>query len=140
MGGVSDRLPSGGSCVRKSYLCLVSGRVIGGAMTLVHESKSNSVLASAVRFAKYFAALLVLGTAYFALAKAGLLLASASVHQSVTPIWPATGLAIGCMLLWGVRMWPAVLLGAFAANATNDIAETTSTTLLIISSAIAVGN
>ncbi|PWT84048.1 MAG: hypothetical protein C5B56_16205 [Proteobacteria bacterium] len=107
-------------------------------MTLVHESKSNSVLASAVRFAKYVGALLVLGVAYFALAKAGLLLAS--LHESVTPIWPAAGLAIGCMLLWGVRMWPAVLLGAFAANATNDIAETTSTTLLITSSAIAVGN
>jgi len=137
MGGVSGWLAAGAARPKFTIL-LVSGRVIGGAMTLVQERKARSVLAAVLRLAKYVATLVVLGTAYFVLARAGLMLAS--VHPSATPIWPATGLAIGCMLVFGLRVWPAVLLGAFAANATNELANLTPTNLLIASSAIAVGN
>ncbi|MGA7611632.1 MAG: MASE1 domain-containing protein, partial [Xanthobacteraceae bacterium] len=107
-------------------------------MTLVQERKSASVLAASLRVAKYIVTLVVLGTAYFVLARAGLLLAT--IHPSATPIWPATGLAIGCMLVFGLRVWPAILLGAFAANATNEIADFTSTNLLLTSSTVALGN
>jgi len=55
--------------------------------------------------------------AYFALAKFGLRLAS--INPSASPIWPPTGLALATILLGGLRMWPAIFIGAFAANATT---------------------
>ena len=55
--------------------------------------------------------------AYFALAKLGLGLAS--IHPSVSPIWPASGLAIAAGLLWGYRALPGIFAGAFLANATT---------------------
>jgi PAS domain S-box-containing protein len=65
--------------------------------------------------------------AYFVLAKLGLQLAS--VHPSASPIWAPTGFALAVVLLGGPRLWPAVFIGAFAANATT--AGTLETSLLI---------
>src|SRR5262245_39256365 len=56
----------------------------------------------------------VVGAVYFSLAKIGLMLAS--IHPSASPFWPATGLACAAMLLFGYRIWPAILAGAFLAN------------------------
>ncbi|MEA2988254.1 MAG: hypothetical protein QOG83_965, partial [Alphaproteobacteria bacterium] len=67
--------------------------------------------------AAYALELCIIGAVYFALAKGGLALAS--IHPSATPIWPPTGLALAAVLLRGFRVWPAILLGAFAANATT---------------------
>jgi PAS domain S-box-containing protein len=64
---------------------------------------------------------------YFVLAKLGLQLAS--LHPSASPIWAPTGLALAVVLLGGPRLWPAVFIGAFAANATT--AGTLETSLLI---------
>ena len=58
-----------------------------------------------------------LGLIYFSLAKIGL--THASVNPSASPIWPPTGLAIAVLLLRGYRVWPAILVAAFAANATT---------------------
>ena len=69
--------------------------------------------------------------AYFLLAKLGLQLAS--IHPSASPIWPPTGLAFATVILGGVRFFPAILVGAFAANAVT--AGTLET-----SAVIAVGN
>jgi PAS domain S-box-containing protein len=75
-------------------------------------------LASGLRSAvRYLATLAAIGLAYFVLAKLGLRLAS--VNPSASPIWPPTGLALAAVLLGGLRMWPAILAGAFAANATT---------------------
>src|SRR5438094_4457303 len=60
---------------------------------------------------------LVLAAVYFAAAKLGLMLAF--VHASATAVWPPTGIALASMLLLGPRVWPAILLGAFLANATT---------------------
>ncbi|MFZ0841204.1 MAG: MASE1 domain-containing protein, partial [Xanthobacteraceae bacterium] len=107
-------------------------------MTLVLQRKSDSVLGRAIWLAKYIATLLVLGVSYFALAKAGLSLAS--IHPSASPVWPCTGVALGCVLVGGLRLWPAILLGAFAANVTNNITDPTSVDVLLTSAAIAIGN
>ena len=69
--------------------------------------------------------------AYFVLAKFGLQLAS--INPSASPIWPPTGLALAAVLLWGMRIWPAIFIGAIAANATT--AGTLET-----SAVIAIGN
>ena len=82
-------------------------------------------------FVRYLVALLVVAAAYFVLAKLGLRLAS--VNPSASPIWPPSGIALAAILLGGWRMFPAILIGAFAANATT--AGTLQT-----SAVIALGN
>jgi signal transduction histidine kinase len=68
---------------------------------------------------------------YCATARLGLELAV--VARPVSIIWPATGLALALLVLRGRRFWPAILLGAFAANVLND-------TSVIASTGIALGN
>jgi signal transduction histidine kinase/ActR/RegA family two-component response regulator len=80
---------------------------------------------------QHAAILLGVSVGYFVCAKAGLLLAS--INPSATPIWPATGLALSAVLLLGYRVTPAILLGAFLANATTTGSVATS-------GAIAIGN
>ena len=58
-----------------------------------------------------------IGIAYFVLAKIGLTLAS--INSSTSAIWPATGFALASVLVWGYRVWPAVLVASFAANVAN---------------------
>ena len=77
--------------------------------------------------ARYLAALVVVAAGYYALAKLGLQLAS--INPSASPIWPPTGLALAAVLLGGLRIWPAIFIGAFAANATT--AGTLETSALI---------
>jgi len=51
---------------------------------------------------------------YFVVAKLGLQLAS--VQPNATPIWPATGIGMAAVLLWGHRISPAVFIAAFVVN------------------------
>jgi PAS domain S-box-containing protein len=53
--------------------------------------------------------------AYVAAAQVGFRVAF--VAEQVTTVWPPTGIALGTLLLCGTRLWPAVWLGAFLANA-----------------------
>ncbi len=73
---------------------------------------------------RYLAVLVVVAFAYYGMAKLGLRLAS--INPSASPIWPATGLALAAMLLGGLRIWPAVFIGAFAANFTTAGTPVTS--------------
>jgi PAS domain S-box-containing protein len=57
---------------------------------------------------------LLIAIVYFAGAELGLSLAS--IHENVTPVWPPTGIAIASLLIFGLRVWPGVFLGALAAN------------------------
>ncbi len=82
-------------------------------------------------FVRYISILLVVAAAYFVLAKLGLQLAS--VNPSASPIWAPSGIALAAALLGGLRVWPAIFVGAFAANAIT--AGTLETSALI-----AVGN
>ena len=51
---------------------------------------------------------------YFLAAKFGLSLAF-FIPQATT-IWPPTGVAIAALLLFGMELWPGILIGAFAIN------------------------
>ena len=62
---------------------------------------------------------LLIAIVYFAGAELGLSLAT--LHQSVTPVWPPTGIAIAAMLIFGGRAWPGVFIGALAANLTTGV-------------------
>jgi signal transduction histidine kinase/DNA-binding response OmpR family regulator/integral membrane sensor domain MASE1 len=59
-------------------------------------------------------ALMLLTLCYALIARASLLLAFA--HTNATPVWPPSGIAFAAILLMGYRAWPAIFLGALAAN------------------------
>jgi diguanylate cyclase (GGDEF)-like protein len=59
----------------------------------------------------------VLAAIYFAAGKLGLTLAL--VNPSATAVWPAAGIALAALLIFGYWAWPGVLLGAFLANVTT---------------------
>ncbi|HLY75296.1 MAG TPA: MASE1 domain-containing protein [Planctomycetota bacterium] len=54
---------------------------------------------------------------YFLTGKLGLKLAFD--HPSATAVWAPTGIALGALVLWGLRFWPAIFLGAFFVNLTT---------------------
>jgi PAS domain S-box-containing protein len=56
--------------------------------------------------------------AYFVAGRLGLSLAF--VHSSASAVWPATGVAIAAVLLFGPRLWPAISVGAFLVNVTTS--------------------
>jgi PAS domain S-box-containing protein len=57
---------------------------------------------------------LALGLAVLVASRVGGSLSTLSGHPS--PFWPATGFAVGGLLLGGRRLWPAVMAGAFLSN------------------------
>src|SRR5437763_17115694 len=86
-----------------------------GALTSLTHSPSWSRRMDA-RYG-YPVRLAIVCAVYFGAAKAGL--AFAFANQSVTSIWPPTGIALAAVLIWGYRMWPAIAVGAFLANITT---------------------
>ncbi len=68
---------------------------------------------------RWLARALALAAAYFVVAKIGL--RYATIGPSISPVWPPTGLAVAALVLLGPGYWPAILLGAFLANATTSI-------------------
>lgn len=63
---------------------------------------------------KFLGSVFLFAAAYFLAGKLGLSLAT--LNSSVSPVWPATGLAISLLFLKGIRYWPAVAIGAFFVN------------------------
>jgi PAS domain S-box-containing protein len=54
------------------------------------------------------------GVLYFLAGMAGL--AVPFTAENVSPVWPASGVALACLLLFGWRCWPAICLAAFLVN------------------------
>ncbi|MCA8963846.1 MAG: CHASE domain-containing protein [Planctomycetes bacterium] len=76
-------------------------------------------------------AVVLVGVAYVLAAEFGLRLAL--LHSSVSPLWPAAGVALASLVLFGRRAWIGVAAGAFAANALTGIGA-------LPAASIAVGN
>ena len=55
--------------------------------------------------------------AYVVAAK--LCLRLASIHPSVSPVWPPTGIAVATLVALGLRFWPSIFAGAFLVNITT---------------------
>ncbi|HEX6440314.1 MAG TPA: MASE1 domain-containing protein, partial [Candidatus Binatia bacterium] len=60
------------------------------------------------------AAILALTVIYFSAGIFGLSLASSNPNASA--VWPSSGIALAAILLWGFKLWPGILLGAFLVN------------------------
>ncbi|SHM18273.1 Integral membrane sensor domain MASE1 [Streptomyces yunnanensis] len=61
---------------------------------------------------------LVLAAVYYGAAKIGLLEQVVIAGAVVTPLWPPTGIALSCLLLLGLRMWPGIAVGTFLVIST----------------------
>src|SRR3954470_3291892 len=60
----------------------------------------------------------LLAALYMVSGKLGLLLAVPPGYATI--IWPASGIAIGMLIVHGTRLWPGVLIGSFLLNALNS--------------------
>ncbi|MBC7944932.1 MAG: MASE1 domain-containing protein [Burkholderiales bacterium] len=82
----------------------------------------------------------VLAVVYYLAALLGSLLAYAGTN--VSPVWPPSGIALAAILVLGYRVWPGILLGAFAASLTVFAATHTAgaSTPAFVALAIAVVN
>src|SRR5437879_10982007 len=70
-----------------------------------------------VPYLVYLVTVAVLAAVYLIAAKLGLKLAF--VHASATAVWPPTGIALAAFLVFGYRVWPGILAGAYLANITT---------------------
>lgn len=66
---------------------------------------------------KNLTTLAILAVVYFVAGKLGLQLAY--VNANATAVWPCTGIAVAALLLYGYRVWPGILVGAFMVNLTT---------------------
>ena len=64
----------------------------------------------------YLSRLFVLAAAYFAAAKLALWTGAATGHTAA--VWPASGVALACLLLLGFRVWPGIWIGTALAGVT----------------------
>jgi diguanylate cyclase (GGDEF)-like protein len=69
------------------------------------------------RYFSYVVAILLLFVIYFSIAKLGL--SFDAVSRFATLVWFPSGIAVATLLLFGYRLWPAILLGAFLVNLVN---------------------
>jgi signal transduction histidine kinase len=63
---------------------------------------------------RYAFAVAILAAVYVVAARAGLMMDA--VGGFATLVWPPSGLALAALLIFGPRLWPGILIGAFAAN------------------------
>ncbi|MBF0443979.1 MAG: CHASE domain-containing protein [Magnetococcales bacterium] len=92
------------------------------------------------RVAKSIASILLLSIVYLLAGKAGLVLAIPPGYA--TAIFPASGVALAALLIWGWRLWPGVFLGSFSLNIWASLAATQQVftfTTVAISAGIGIG-
>jgi signal transduction histidine kinase len=79
--------------------------------------------------ARYLLGLAGLALAYFLLGSLGLLFST--VHRSVSPLWPPTGVAFAVLFAGGFRFWPGVALGTLAVTLTSELPLTVSLSMIV---------
>jgi signal transduction histidine kinase len=72
------------------------------------------------RAALYAGGTVLLALVYYGAAKAG---QSLRYTASVAAMWPPAGVGIAALYLWGLRWWPAILLGDLVVNAEQHFAD-----------------
>ena len=72
---------------------------------------------------RYLAGSALLGFVYYGSARLGL--RYASIGQSISLVWPPTGIAIAALTMLEIRYWPAIAIAALLANAATSVPLTT---------------
>jgi len=86
----------------------------------------------------YILELVIVGVVYFALANAGSMIAT--FYSNAMPVWAPAGFALAAVLLFGIRVWPAICVAAIAAGPPTDIVDAAVANSILMSSTIAIGN
>ncbi|MYW08776.1 hypothetical protein GT034_10530 [Streptomyces sp. SID2563] len=72
---------------------------------MIHSERNRRHLVAVLR-------VVGVAAAYYGAARLGLL-REVTVHGAVvTPLWPPTGIALGCLLYFGLRVWPGIAVGS----------------------------
>ncbi len=95
------------------------------------DSTSLSPHSGAQRPGRLVLAGLATVVVYVLSAELGLQLAL--VHQNVTAVWPPSGVALAALLIFGIRLWPAITTGALIVNVIAG-------TPIAVAAGIATGN
>lgn len=106
---------------------------------MIHETSEGRLINKAFtkhpvqtsRTTAYLTQLVLVLVAYFVVGVVGLAVPFTS--GNVSPVWPASGVALGAILLVGYRIWPAIALAAFLVNLLTPIPP-------VAALGIAVGN
>jgi PAS domain S-box-containing protein len=77
---------------------------------MTHESDKLGVAPRAV--GKYLAQIAIVFAVWFVAGKIGQILPTIN-NGGIGPVWPASGIALAALLLFGYRVWPGVAAGAF---------------------------
>ncbi|HEY9328649.1 MAG TPA: MASE1 domain-containing protein [Streptomyces sp.] len=81
--------------------------------------------------------ILAVAGAYYVAADLGLL-RQVTVHGAVvSPLWPPTGIALGALLVMGLRVWPGIALGSLLVIATLSGSVSASTVLVVAGNTLA---
>jgi signal transduction histidine kinase len=88
---------------------------------------------------RYVAALAVVAVAYYLAGRVGLELAY--LDGAVAALWPPAGLGLAVLFLYGVRLWPAIvmgdlLLGDYSTPLGTVLAQTLGNTLAVVVGAL----
>ena len=90
------------------------------------------------RFLQQIGGIAALAAAYAVAGRLALLLAIPPGYA--TAVWPAAGVALACVLLWGYRLWPGVLIGSFVVNVgTSWDSSSIAATLESLAIAVSIG-
>ena len=111
--------------------------MFGPVIPLPEDTKplGQSINQKLLAFKKMLAVFVV----YFVVARLSLLVDFQSTN--ISPVWPPSGIALAAMLLFGYRVWPAVMVGAFLTNLTAFFSHHPAGPYLFITSLlISVGN
>lgn len=74
--------------------------------------------APAARWGALLVGVPALAAVYFISGKLGL--RQAVANENATTVWPPTGIALAALLVFGIRLWPGVYLGALLVNLTTS--------------------
>lgn len=77
---------------------------------MVHPVESRGLVPH--NFGRYLAKIAMVFAAQFAAGRLGDILQHTN-SGGIGPVWPASGVALGAVLLWGYSVWPAIAAGAF---------------------------
>jgi signal transduction histidine kinase len=83
------------------------------------SDSTDKVGQAGATFGKYLSQTVLVCVAYFAAARLGLAVPFTS--GNVSPVWPAAGIALAALLLYGYRVWPGITIAAFLANLLSPI-------------------
>ncbi|TXS43069.1 MASE1 domain-containing protein [Streptomyces sp. OR43] len=97
---------------------------------MIHSEKNRRRAMALLR-------ILAVAGAYYVAADLGLL-RQVTVHGAVvTPLWPPTGIALGALLVMGLRVWPGIALGSLLVIATLSGSVSASTAVVVAGNTLA---